>query len=104
MQDKMITYIYAKDGGQNWKNMFNNKKMTGTESDMPEIMWHVLRSTNIFSNYIYPTNKKIYYIPRDLALSPFQIITVPPHLPPLNTVFLVSFVGNGEQERGSRMQ
>lgn len=73
--------------------------MTRTASDMPEIMWHVLRRMNIFSNYIYPMNKKIHYIPRDLALLPFPIITVPP---PLNTVFLVSLLGNGEQERGSR--
>ena len=70
--------------------------MTRIASDMPEITWHVLRSLNIFSNYIYQTNKKMYNIPRDLALFSFQIITVPPQLTPLNTVFLVSFVGNGK--------
>lgn len=40
--------------------------MTMTMSGMSEIMWHELRSMNIFSNYIYPVNKKIHYIPRDL--------------------------------------
>lgn len=75
-----------------------------TASGMSEIMWHKLRSMNIFSNYIYPMNKKIYYIPRDLALFSFQIITVPPQLPPRNTAFFVSFVRSSEQERGSRTQ
>lgn len=103
MQDKMITYTMPKMEAKTEKIYSTNRKITRTESDMPEIMWHVLRSMNVFSNYIYPMNIKMYYIPRDLALFPFQIITVPPHLPPLNTVFLVSFVGNGEQERSSRM-
>lgn len=76
--------------------------MPMTVSDLLEIMWHILRSMHIFFNYIYPMNKKIYYIPRDLALFSFQIITVPPQPPPWTTVFLVSFAGNGEQERGSR--
>lgn len=35
-------------------------------SDMSEIMWHELRRMNIFSSYIYPVNKKIHYISRDL--------------------------------------
>lgn len=73
--------------------------MTG--SGMSEIMWHELRSV-IFSNYIYPVNKEIHYIPRDLALFSFQILTVPLQLPPWNTVFLVSFVRNSDQERGSK--
>lgn len=72
------------------------RRMTRISSDMPDIMWHILRSLNVFSNYSYQTSKKIYYIPRDLALSSFQAITVQPQLTPSNTLFLVSFVGNGK--------
>jgi len=69
---------------------------------MPEIMWHVFRSLNFFSSYTYQTNKNTYYIPRDLALSSFQIIMAPAQLTPSNTVFLMLFVGNGKEQAGSR--
>lgn len=95
VQDRMITNTYEKRRLK-LKKYSMNRKITKIASDMPEIMWHVLRILTIFSIYIYQTNKKIYYVPTDLALFSFEVIMVQPQLTPLNTVFLVSFVGNGK--------
>lgn len=78
--------------------------MTG--SGMSEIMWHELRSMNIFSNSIYPVNKKIHYVLRDLLSDYHSAITATSMECSIPCVISrnFQFIRNSEQERGSRTQ